>query len=183
MDSAAAVLDRADAGNYQAQSYVTLAVGVLPESVFLAHTLIRAAGKPRELRVPGGPRLRDDGVDGLLVLHQHVLQVRNGLDQRARAGLGALSVQRVLGACDARPDGIRPSALKDWFYTFAICGSLVTILVDTTWALTGRSSGMGAFYNCRSEGSNGTTYSSSAHGYARAVIDKAGQVGYLTAAD
>ena len=78
--------------------------------------------------------------------------------------------------------GLDPSALKDWFYTFANCASLVTILVDSTWALASGASGMGTFYNCRSiVGGNGTTYSSSAYGYVRAVIDRAGQVGYLTA--
>ena len=79
--------------------------------------------------------------------------------------------------------GLGSSALKDWFYTFANCGSLVTILVDSTWALVSGASGMGTFYNCRSiVGGNGTTYSASAYGYARAVIDKVGQVGYLMAA-
>ena len=74
--------------------------------------------------------------------------------------------------------GLDPSALKDFFYTFANCGNLVTILVDSTWALASGASGMGTFYNCRSiVGGNGTTYSSSAYGYARAVIDRAGQAG------
>ena len=47
-------------------------------------------------------------------------------------------------------------ALKDRFYTFASCGNLATILVDTTRALAS---------------------SASAYGYAQAVIDEAGQVG------
>lgn len=78
--------------------------------------------------------------------------------------------------------GLDPSALKDYFYMFAGCSSLVTIYVDSTWALASGASGMGTFYNCRAiVGGNGTTYSASAYGYARAVIDRAGQVGYLTA--
>ena len=79
--------------------------------------------------------------------------------------------------------GLDPSALRDWFYIFAGCSSLATILVDATWALASGASGMGTFYNCKSiVGGNGTTYSASAYGYARAVIDRTGQVGYLTAA-
>lgn len=77
--------------------------------------------------------------------------------------------------------GLDPSALTDWFYTFAGCSNLVTVLVDSTWALASGASGMGTFYNCRLiVGGNGTAYSASAYGYARAVIDKVGQVGYLT---
>ena len=77
--------------------------------------------------------------------------------------------------------GLDPSALRDWFYTFANCGNLVTILVDATWALASGASGMGTFYNCKKlVGGNGTTYSASTYGYARAVIDRAGQAGYLT---
>ena len=78
--------------------------------------------------------------------------------------------------------GLDPSALKDYFYMFAGCSNLVTIYVDSTWALASGASGMGTFYNCRSiVGGNGTAYSASAYGYARAVIDRAGQAGYLTA--
>lgn len=41
---------------------------------------------------------------------------------------------------------------------------------------------MGTFYNdTRLVGGNGTAYSSSAYGYARMVIDRVGQAGYLTA--
>lgn len=40
---------------------------------------------------------------------------------------------------------------------------------------------MNTFYNCtRLVGGNGTAYSSSAAGYARMVIDRVGQAGYLT---
>ena len=40
---------------------------------------------------------------------------------------------------------------------------------------------MGTFYNCKKlVGGNSTTYSASSYGFARAVIDKAGQAGYLT---
>ena len=79
--------------------------------------------------------------------------------------------------------GMDPSTLTDLFYAFAGCGSLTTIYADSTWALPSGASGMGTFYNCRSiVGGNGTAYSSSAYGYARMVIDRAGQAGYLTAA-
>ena len=62
------------------------------------------------------------------------------------------------------------------------CTNLVTVYADAAWALASGASGMGTFYNCRSiVGGNGTVYSSSANGYARMVIDRAGQAGYLTA--
>lgn len=100
---------------------------------------------------------------------------------------GLASARYLFNACsgivtlDLR--GLDPSALKDYFYMFAGCSALTTIYVDSTWALASGASGMGTFYNCRNiVGGNGTAYSSSAYGYARAVIDKAGQVGYLTAA-
>ena len=41
---------------------------------------------------------------------------------------------------------------------------------------------MNTFYNCtKLVGGNGTAYSSSTTGYARMVIDRAGQAGYLEA--
>jgi hypothetical protein len=69
--------------------------------------------------------------------------------------------------------GLDPSSLKDLFYAFGGC---------STWALPSSGvSGMNTFYNCtRLVGGNGTAYSSSAAGYARMVIDRAGQAGYLT---
>ena len=78
--------------------------------------------------------------------------------------------------------GLDPSSLKDLFYAFGSCTNLVTILADATWALPSSGvSGMYTFYNCtRLVGGNGTAYSSSAAGYARLVIDRAGQAGYLT---
>lgn len=76
-----------------------------------------------------------------------------------------------------------PSALLDYAYAFAGCSNLVTIYVDSTWALASGASGMATFYNCgQIVGGNGTVYSSSAYGYARMVIDTAGTPGYLTAA-
>lgn len=79
--------------------------------------------------------------------------------------------------------GMDPSSLTDLFYAFAGCSALTTIYADSTWALPGTASGSGTFYNCRSiVGGNGTAYSTSAYGYARMVIDRAGQTGYLTAA-
>ncbi len=79
--------------------------------------------------------------------------------------------------------GLDPSSLKDLFYAFAGCGNLTKIYADATWALPSSGvSGMNTFYNdTRLVGGNGTAYSSSAAGYARMVIDRAGQAGYLTA--
>lgn len=79
--------------------------------------------------------------------------------------------------------GLDPSSLTDLFYAFAGCSALTTIYADSTWALPSTASGSDTFYNCRNlVGGNGTAYSTSAYGYARMVIDKAGQAGYLTAA-
>lgn len=65
---------------------------------------------------------------------------------------------------------------------FTIWGSLVMILVSATLVLAVEASGTRTFYNCRSIVSGlGITYSSGTYGYARAVIDKVGQVGYLKA--
>lgn len=78
--------------------------------------------------------------------------------------------------------GLDPSSLRDLFYAFAQCAVLAAIYADSTWALPSGVSGMGTFYNdTRLVGGNGTAYSSSAYGYARMVIDRAGQEGYLTA--
>jgi hypothetical protein len=77
--------------------------------------------------------------------------------------------------------GLDPTVLTDFFYAFAGCTNLVTIYADATWALAAGASGMSTFYNCGSlVGGNGTAYSGSATSYARCVIDRAGQVGYLT---
>ena len=78
--------------------------------------------------------------------------------------------------------GMDPSSLTDLFYVFAGCSALTTIYADSTWTLPSTASGSGTFYNCRAlVGGNGTAYSTSAYGYARMVIDKVGQAGYLTA--
>lgn len=76
----------------------------------------------------------------------------------------------------------RAARCPDLFYAFAGCSNLTTIYADSTWALPSTASGSGTFYNCRDlVGGNGTAYSTSAYGYARMVIDRAGQAGYLTA--
>lgn len=80
--------------------------------------------------------------------------------------------------------GFDPSSLKDLFYAFSQCKSLETIYADLAWVLPSGCSGLGTFYNdTKLKGGNGTAYSSSAYGYARMVIDREGQAGYLTAAD
>ncbi len=98
---------------------------------------------------------------------------------------GLASMRNAFNSCSGLValdlSGLDPSALRDYFYAYAGCGNLVTILVDATWALASGASGMNTFYNCRSiVGGNGTAYSSSAYGYAMMVIDRAGQAGYLT---
>ncbi|MBR3314833.1 MAG: hypothetical protein IKG18_11920 [Atopobiaceae bacterium] len=100
---------------------------------------------------------------------------------------GLSSMRQTFNGCTSLAlldlSGLDPSSLTDYFYSFAGCTGLVTIFVDSTWALASGASGMGTFYNCtRILGGNGTTYSSSAYGYARMVIDRAGQAGYLTEA-
>lgn len=66
--------------------------------------------------------------------------------------------------------GLDPSTIKDYFYAFAGCTALASILVDSTWALVSGASGMSTFYNCTSiVGGNGTAYSGSATSYARMV--------------
>jgi hypothetical protein len=78
--------------------------------------------------------------------------------------------------------GVDPSSLEKLTYTFAGCSSLTTILVDATWTLPSGCSGMGTFYSDKAlVGGNGTTFSSSAVGYARCVVDAPGTPGYLTA--
>lgn len=101
---------------------------------------------------------------------------------------GLASLKQALNGCTALTAlslaGLDPSTLADLGFTFAGCANLVTIYADSTWVLSGSGvSGMGTFYNCPNiVGSNGTAYSSSAYGYARMVIDRAGQAGYQTAA-
>jgi hypothetical protein len=78
--------------------------------------------------------------------------------------------------------GFSPSALTTLTYTFSGCKALTTIKVSSTWALPSGVSGFGCFYGSTAlVGGNGTKYSSSYTDYKRAVIDKSGTVGYLTA--
>lgn len=78
--------------------------------------------------------------------------------------------------------GLDPSSLKDLFYAFAQYTALTTIYTDPMWVLPSGVYGIGTFYNdSHPVGGNGTVYGSSAYGYARMVIDRAGQTGYLTA--
>ena len=80
--------------------------------------------------------------------------------------------------------GFDPSDLTDLYYAFSGCSSLVTIYVDSTWALPSSGvSGSNCFYTCNSLiGGAGTTWASSATGYQYMRIDAAGTPGYLTAA-
>lgn len=93
------------------------------------------------------------------------------------------AMNRCTGVTSLDLRGMDPSSLTGLFYAFAGCSALTTIYADSTWALPGTASGSGTFYNCRNIVSgNGTAYSTSAYGYARMVIDRAGQAEYLTAA-
>lgn len=99
---------------------------------------------------------------------------------------GLASLKQAFNGCTGLTaldlSGLDPSALLDYAYAFAGCSNLVTIYVDSMWALASGMSGMVTFYNCSQiVGGNGTAYSSSAYGYARMVIDAAGTPGYLTA--
>lgn len=114
-----------------------------------------------------------------------------GLSLRTVSGMSNLahlqSMRYAFNGCSLLAEldlrGLDPSTLTDLFYAFAGCSALTTIYADSTWALPSTASGSGTFYNCRSlVGGNGTAYSTSAYGYARMVIDRAGQAGYLTAA-
>ena len=98
---------------------------------------------------------------------------------------GLASLRYAFNACSGLVTldltGLDPSSLADLFYAFAQCTNLTTIYADASWALPAGVSGMGTFYNdTRLVGGNGTAYSSSATGYARMVINRAGQAGYLT---
>ena len=101
---------------------------------------------------------------------------------------GLASLRYAMNGCSGLVSldlmGFDPSSLRDLFYAFAQCKTLETIYADSTWQLPGGCSGLGTFYNdTKLKGGNGTAYSSSSYGYARMVIDREGQAGYLTAAD
>ncbi len=78
--------------------------------------------------------------------------------------------------------GFNPSYLTSLSYTFSGCKALTTIKVSSDWALPSGISGFGCFYGSTAlVGGNGTKFSSSYTDYKRAVIDKSGVAGYLTA--
>jgi len=79
--------------------------------------------------------------------------------------------------------GLDPSSFTNLQYAFSGCSALVTIYVDSTWALPSSGlSGVGTYNSKAIVGGNGTTYSSSNYGYAYCRIDTASTPGYLTAA-
>ncbi|MCI1933835.1 MAG: hypothetical protein LKJ31_01865 [Atopobiaceae bacterium] len=90
---------------------------------------------------------------------------------------GSVSLQSL----DLR--GLDPSTIRRWTYAFAGMSSLTTILVSEGWALpSSLASSASAFYGDNLlVGGNGTKFSSSKTGANMAVIDRAGQPGYLTA--
>ncbi len=68
------------------------------------------------------------------------------------ANVGALaSLKQAFNGCTGLASldlsGLDPSALLDYAYAFAGCSNLVTIYVDSTWALASGASGMATFYN------------------------------------
>lgn len=79
--------------------------------------------------------------------------------------------------------GLDPSSVKRWTYAFAGMSALTTILVSEDWALPpSLTSSANVFYgDTLLVGGNGTKFSSSKTGANMAVIDRAGQAGYLTA--
>jgi hypothetical protein len=79
--------------------------------------------------------------------------------------------------------GLDPSTIRRWTYAFAGMSSLTTILVSEGWALpSSLASSANVFYGDNLlVGGNGTKFSSSKTGANMAVIDRAGQTGYLTA--
>ena len=98
---------------------------------------------------------------------------------------GLASLRYAFNACSGLVmldlSGLDPSSLADLFYAFARCTSLTTIYADPDWSLPAGASGMGTFYDdTHLVGGNGTAYNSSSYGYARMMIDRTGQVGYLT---
>lgn len=98
---------------------------------------------------------------------------------------GLRSMRQTFNGCTALQSlglmGLDPSGITDWFYAFAGCRNLRTIVVDPTWELAEGASGFGTFHGCTSlVGGNGTAYDSGAIGCSRMVVDRAGRAGYLT---
>lgn len=79
--------------------------------------------------------------------------------------------------------GFDPSSLTNLYMAFGSCGNLATIRADASWALPASGvSGTQTFYGCsKLVGGNGTAYANNRTGYAYFVVDREGQVGYLTA--
>ena len=120
-------------------------------------------------------------IDYWFYSHTALLTVAGWANVRGLASL-RYAMNGCSGLITLDLSGFDPSSLSDLFYAFAQCSSLETIYADPTWTLPSGCSGMGTFYNdTKLKGGNGTAYSSTAYGYARMVIDAAGQAGYLTA--
>jgi hypothetical protein len=79
--------------------------------------------------------------------------------------------------------GLSPSTCTRWANAFAGMSALTTILVSDSWALPSPlASSANVFYgDTLLVGGNGTKFSSTKTGANMAVIDRAGQAGYLTA--
>lgn len=79
--------------------------------------------------------------------------------------------------------GLNPSTIKRWNNAFAGMSALTTILVSDSWALPSPlASSANVFYgDTLLVGGNGTKFSSTKTGANMAVVDRAGQAGYLTA--
>lgn len=79
--------------------------------------------------------------------------------------------------------GLDPSTILRWNYAFSGMSSLTTILASSSWTLpTAFTTKSNTFYaDSKLVGGNGTIFSSSKTSADYAVIDKDGQVGYLTA--
>ena len=100
---------------------------------------------------------------------------------------GVREMQHTFNSCEGLTEidlsGLDASSLEGLTYTFGGCSALVTIWVDSDWALPASGvSGFQTFYQCTSlVGGAGTTYASSRAGYQYMRIDGAGGAGYLTA--
>lgn len=79
--------------------------------------------------------------------------------------------------------GLNPSTVKRWNNAFAGMSALTKILVSDGWALPSPlTSSANVFYgDALLVGGNGTKFSSTKTGADMAVVDRAGQAGYLTA--
>jgi len=98
----------------------------------------------------------------------------------------ACEMNYTFQSCTALPSldlrGFSLAAPASLLFTFGDCKALTTITADATWTLPAGTTGYTTFYSCaKLVGGNGSTPGANYRNYTFMVIDKAGQVGYLTA--